>query len=457
MRRALCNLSTLCAAAWVARVISATIALVLWATVAEAQQPDSARAPAGDEAGSLMSDADRALQAGDTAQARLVYERITREFPDQSRAWYQLATLAAEPAPRVRLLLRYVTLEPDDAWGWLALGHAQRDAGDVSAAAGSYERAAQLAPADPEITAARRSLAPTTHWALHPFVHGSGDSDGSDQRTYGGSATAERGPVQFGLEGASLHLSDAEGTQLSGLQAAASVRYRRGAAQAVATIGVLQVGDSSLTEPIGTVRVRWRPPEGVAAEVRLRREPLTATPALLAAPVVLTEARAVLELPVLGPLYLRGAARHGQLADPADTNARTSLSAGPVVRVTPLLEVSVMAVRGGYARTATAAYFAPERVDAIDAGVYWENSGDGSLVLAVDAGGGMERVARFGERAGEWGPAFRLWSRATWWLRRGAGLQVDVEAYDTRAGDAVAATSDGWRWLSVTAGLLLRP
>ncbi|HTL05672.1 MAG TPA: hypothetical protein VL241_07980 [Gemmatimonadales bacterium] len=90
--------------------------------------------------------ADSAWEAGDRPLAQRRYEALLAANPQDSHATFRLAQLAADPRRALRLYRRYVTLEPRDAWGWMALGDQlgrMRRRGDALAA---YQHAEQLRP-----------------------------------------------------------------------------------------------------------------------------------------------------------------------------------------------------------------------------------------------------------------------------------------------------------------------
>lgn len=438
---------------------------------------------------SILARGDSAFNAGDTAVARTAYTRALSLDAYRSRAVYQLARLEP-PGSReqIRLFQRYTELEPGDAWGFAALGDAHRDAGDIDEARAAYREGLGIAPDAADIREALEALprpARGRSFSVEPQVGGAGDSDGTRTTRLGASATVAIGAGgAFGLGGARITLEDDIG-RVEGWTATVDARARplrplHLAGQA----GLLSAHDAAtgttIVEPVAQARIRWRPEQGFAVELRARHGPITATPGLLAGPVVLSEARGTAELPVVGGLYVRAVGRLGALrspgvtdpgtggpgmgrpgtgggamAQPAVTNTRAMVGAGPVFRLLPGLEVSALAGRSGYADSAAASYFAPDRVDLVDAGVYWEHE-RGPFVIALDAGGGLERVQPFNAPSGDWGRALRLWSQVAWTLGPAAALRLELEGYDTRGGDAVVMTAGGWRWWSIGAALVLR-
>ncbi|HUG42449.1 MAG TPA: hypothetical protein VMM12_18445 [Longimicrobiales bacterium] len=469
-------------------LLAALTAALLHAAPAAAQEPEAAR---------LLARADSAFEAGDRAAARVGYGEVLRLDPYRSRAVYQLGRLQPPgSAEQIHLFRRYTALEPEDAWGFAALGDACRDAGSVDDARAAYRQGLAIAPDAADIRAALAALpgtSPARAFSFEPHARDARDSDGNRTTEMGGGAAVRVGAGSIGIDAARVVVGDGV-TSFDGWTAAldGEVRPRR-ALLLAARAGVLSVRDAAtdaaLTRPVGQARLRWRPERGVAVELRARHHPVTATPHLLASAVVLSEVRGTAELPLLGPLYARGVARHGALrdraatqqdtlggpgtgtpggpgtggpggpagpGDPGDVNTRTMVGGGPVLRLTPTLELSAIAGRSGYAHATTAGYFAPESVDILDAGIYWEHEG-GRILFALDAGGGLERVKPFGAPRGGWGRSLRLWSRLDWSFGPAAALALEAEAYDTRGGEALVATEGGWRWGSLAASLVIRP
>lgn len=97
----------------------------------------------------LMAQADSAFAAGDHARAQRLYAQVLRAEPNNSRATYQLARLEP-PGSRfaIKLFRRYVHLEPQDPWGYMALGEAFAKAGYINPAVRWYVEAVTRAPAE---------------------------------------------------------------------------------------------------------------------------------------------------------------------------------------------------------------------------------------------------------------------------------------------------------------------
>jgi tetratricopeptide (TPR) repeat protein len=121
------------------RAIAAFV-LLLWAQAVAGQ--------------TLLQRADAAYSAGERERAKSLYQSVLRSDPDNSRAVYQLALLSPPgSAEAVALLKRYVKLEPQDPWGYMALGDALAKAGAVDEAIVQYDLARRRAPADSDVYA----------------------------------------------------------------------------------------------------------------------------------------------------------------------------------------------------------------------------------------------------------------------------------------------------------------
>jgi tetratricopeptide (TPR) repeat protein len=122
----------------------ATLVLLAAPLIAQKQKPTSRNATS-----TLLAQADSAFDAGQLALARRLYARVLRADPDNSRATYQLGRLVPEdPKLTIRLFRRYVFLEPNDPWGYMALAEAFAEAGLLGPAVRWYVEAVILAPTE---------------------------------------------------------------------------------------------------------------------------------------------------------------------------------------------------------------------------------------------------------------------------------------------------------------------
>jgi len=97
-----------------------------------------------------LARADSAFVAGDATRAAREYAAALAVDPENSRATYRLADLTKrrDPARALQLFRRYVTLEPSDAWGYMAVGDALVRSGNYGDALRSYDDALRLAPGE---------------------------------------------------------------------------------------------------------------------------------------------------------------------------------------------------------------------------------------------------------------------------------------------------------------------
>src|SRR5215468_5999182 len=116
----------------------AALLIFLWAQAAAGQ--------------TLLQKADSAYSAGDRDLARNLYQSVLAAEPNNSRAAFQLARLL-KPGSReaIDLLRRYVKLEPQDPWGYMALGDALAKSGQVDEAIAQYGLARARAPTETDV------------------------------------------------------------------------------------------------------------------------------------------------------------------------------------------------------------------------------------------------------------------------------------------------------------------
>ena len=93
----------------------------------------------------LLQRADAAYSSGNRELAKSLYRAVLASDPNNSRAAYQLARLSPS-AEAVALLRRYVKLQPEDPWGYMALGDVLAKAGKVDEAIEQYGLARRKAP-----------------------------------------------------------------------------------------------------------------------------------------------------------------------------------------------------------------------------------------------------------------------------------------------------------------------
>jgi len=123
--------------------------MLLIVTILTAVPSHRAVAQSGSGVAQYVARADSALQAGDTTLAAREYARVLVADPANSRVTYRLAAVQRHsPDEALRLFQRYVTLEPSDPWGHMAVGDVLADEGRYAEGLQAYDTALRLAPAE---------------------------------------------------------------------------------------------------------------------------------------------------------------------------------------------------------------------------------------------------------------------------------------------------------------------
>jgi len=473
--------------------------------------------------------ADAAFSAGDLALAKQAYADVLESEPENSRAAYQLARLMPKGSREARRLFgRYVLLEPQDPWGYMALGDALAASGRVKEAIRQYDEAMAIAPAERDVwiglgkilvragridravrtyekwierhsgdalawrelgnarrragrfpeaaEALERSLSIEPHDAterrlrlalaqsapsITPSARMIRDSDGNSVLRGGLEGDWKVGDrTRMGLSLARVESSDPAVTALSDeFSLTGRWRPRRvfslsGLAGIARTRGV-EPEEETTTTPVLGLRARWRAAgRGPNGEIRLTHAPVTSTPFLLSRPLVLGEVRAIFETPLIHPLRLRALGRIGRLDDDDERNRRVGYGGALVFRLGSAGELSGQYHELSYDMPTTAGYFAPERVQTIEASTYLEyGGGRWPIVLALDAGAGTQRVAEHGQEPSVWGRMYHFWGLMSWGFRPGCRLELEIEGYDSQvAGESLTLGAD-WRSRSATLSL----
>jgi cytochrome c-type biogenesis protein CcmH/NrfG len=118
-------------------------------TVRVLSAQSAARPRPASEAARWLARADSALEAGDSVVAAREYGAVLAADHTNSRATFRLAQLSQRtPAEALRLFARYVTLEPSDPWGYLAVGDELARSGRNAQALRWYAAAVRLAPGE---------------------------------------------------------------------------------------------------------------------------------------------------------------------------------------------------------------------------------------------------------------------------------------------------------------------
>ncbi len=424
--------------------------------------PHGALAQSPGRVAALLARADSAWAAKAESVAASEYAAVLAADPENSHATYRLAQLTRnDPAAALRLFQRYVELEPEDPWGYMAVADALAQAGRYPEALQSYDDALRLAPGEPEAIAGRAKVFPRARVAapaVTPLVSGSRDSDGNTTFRIGGSAElAAQGALRLGVEANRDRVTDGVATAgLAQIALRAAWRPNRLASIEGALGGTrLEPSDSGSTTvvPTGRLRARWRSSRGAAVDVRAQRGVLAASPLLVDNRLVRTEVRTVVEIPVTRALKLRGLGRTAVLSDTADVNHRTELGLVLALPLSPAIELSGQVHQLRYSHASTAGYFAPRLGQVVEAGSYVELESPGGWLLAIDVGAGAQRVAEFGGQPGPWTRSLRGYAFITAPLAPGRALQLELEGEDSPIAREAATTAGAWRYGSAALSL----
>lgn len=352
---------------------------------------------------------------------------------------------------------RWVSLRPGDPSAWFELGRARERAARHPEAARAYARALRIKTDERTEKRLEDALAESSP-SLRPLFGSSDDSDGNRVERLGFEAEwpfTDRS--RLGVRWDRYEVSDAlaEGTASA---LALYAKWRPLAALAVegsaGTARLRAPGSAGASHTLLGLRIRGKQSaQGLSGELRMARNPLIATPGLIAQPVQLSEVKGTAEVPLFGPFRARVRGQRGELESPVDVNHRSGYQVGPVYQWRPATEFGAFYGEQGYDHPSTAGYFAPRRVQLLELGTYLEYEGLWPLSLALDAGAGRQRVARHGEPVGEWTTTYRLWALASWTLQPGVRLELELEHYDSPLAGVGVSSAAEWRYDSVTLSL----
>jgi len=216
-------------------------------------------------------------------------------------------------------------------------------------------------------------------------------------------------------------------------------------------------GQTAWLTPEADLRLRWgRPDTGLSFDGRLQRITLGTSPLLVAFHAVRNEARLSFGQ-AAGPLRIRAGGRAGFIEARGERpNLRLQGDAAVAIPLAASGEISIQYHRLGFKRRSDAGYFAPKLVETIEAGSYWEWSGEGRLSAALDLGAGAQRLAKQKEPVGPWKPALRAWAWLAVDLAPTMQLRFEGEGYSAPFAPAGVATAPDWRYGSISLGLLVR-
>jgi len=373
---------------------------------------------------------------------------------------------------------------PNDGESWDVLGRLRLRSSRPKAAIEALEEAAErrVPGSDKRLAAARAMAAPS----ITPEVTTFGDSDGNRTTRLGGSLDFM--PLDGVRLGARVHQQDitsdvetapegpqqppgpppaprsppsrsprdvVRGTDLGLHLSAVPAPAVRLSVDAGATRYDASANATPWTASRVKARVRARTsPAGPSLDLRAERGPVGFSSLLIANRVLRSEGRVTLDIP-LSVLRLRGTGWLGQfeaMSEPANSRAGAevavvgSLGSG---RVQPSVNYRL----GGYQRPSTAGYFAPQRAETVEGGLYVEGSEDETWSLAADLGGGKQRVTEHGGAPGPWSTVWRAWASAAFAIGPSRSWFLEVEAYDAPFSLESAVTAGSWRFLSVSSGI----
>jgi tetratricopeptide (TPR) repeat protein len=483
--------------------IAATLLFVMIVPRAAAQSNDSA-------AIRHLAAADSAFDAEDTATARHEYEAALEANPGATRAMYRLGQLAKRTPQKAESYFRmYVRNEPNDAWGWIALGNILSQQKKFGGAMEAFDRAQAIAPDAAEVAQGRARIAGAkarTAPSVEIFSGGSRDSEENGSARVGGALNiplSDRASVRF--SGGKRWLSgffDATVTEGSvGILARPIPTFRieatGGVARPHSTVSVTDTIPAETPTPVepgngngsGNGRGRGRsgsggtPPvgtiiqtESVSAanlfvgsvrgvarksgtrsliDLRATRMLLDATPVLAANRVVRSEIAGRGDLEIVRRVKLRGAARAGRYAATGDENTRTALLGGLALNATDAIEVSGVFQRLAFSHATTSGYFAPQIAQLAEAATYSEFEWPSGLLLVIDAGAGAQRIQEFGAAMGGWEPSYRAFASLDVPFRPASAIHLELDTYDSRIGSDAPSLSSSWRSFSFSASLRL--
>ena len=416
-----------------------------------------------------MAEGDLLARMGRLDDALVAYAGAHAVAPgerDVSLGRARLLERAGRSQQAIQELSAWVTQHPDDGEAWDLLGRSRARAGRPRVAADAFERASQLrvAGAVTRLDAVRAAAAPS----ITPDVASMGDSDGNRSTRIGGSFEAM---VADGFRvgaGAWRHtvgddIDEVPGTDLSARLAAVPTPAMRASVEA----GAIRYGPSlasreSWTAFHAAARLRARAPlSGASLDLRAEHAPLGFSPALIVNQVARSEARATIEVPILG-LRARGTGRLARIEARGEPPNRRGSLEGALVLSSGVLQPSVQYRVTGYERVSTAGYFAPRRSETVEGGLYVEFGEDGPLSLSADAGGGVQRVVAHGTgvprpaprgSGNAWSRTLRLWAQAALSLGPARAWYVELEAYDAPFALEGAGSDGSWRFLALSSGL----
>lgn len=450
------------------------------------------------DAWGYMALGDALGRSGDVSGALAQYAKAEQLAPNERDVHVGRARLLARAGrtdDAIAAYQRWLARTPGDGEAWRELAAQQRKAGQFDAEVASLERARAAGGGAVKPAAVTRELE-RAHRAgqatIEPRVSGSRDSDGLTTTGVGITVTS---PL---LGRTRLSAFTSVGSAGDGASARASqdvtlgIEYRPLAQLRLQLAGGVARADRSLVDstvtptpsptpgpgrgqpvpigrptgsgtssyesfPIGNARLAWRKPgDAIAVDVRASRQLLDASPYLVAQGVLRDEASLSLDLRLLGALRVRGFGKFGNVHNADESNGRQILG-GALAWVPGAYEISLRGQTMRYDTATVLAYFSPRSVQTAELGTYFERETDRGITIAMDLGGGGQRVQEWSSPVSGWSPTFHGWTQVVVPLNAALALGTEIEAYDSRVGsDVRAPTVPASRWRYASANVSLR-
>jgi hypothetical protein len=409
----------------------------------------------------LVRRADTAFADENRTLAQNLYLQVVGLNPEQSHSIFRLGQLAKNDEAALEWYARYVELEPDDAWGWIALGDKYLRVGKAMEARDAFRRAAKLAPQAKEIPPRLEKAGLRAAPVLEPLGGVAGDSDGNRTWKFGLSGDAAlRYGFRIGARATRSRISDGftvanldEG--LFRLQGRPKAALRLDASAGAVRLSA--PGSLAWTTPEADVHLRWNSAGNAGSiDVRALRVPLGTTPLLVGNRAMRNEFRLGGTVPV-GPVRLRIGGRDAGIDTAVEKrNRKIQIDAALVLPIGWRGEFSAQYHRIGFERASLAGYFAPKRVETVEGGSYWELGGDGRWSAEIDLGIGMQRLAIQRQAVGPWKAALRAWGMWNFDLTKTVILKAEGEAYSAPFAPVGVSTAPNWRYAALSFSLAFR-
>lgn len=410
---------------------------------------------------------------------------------DSKEIYRRASTQPKGSRESIALYTRYVKLEPADAWGHLALAESLAAAGRFAEAKRSLERAERLAPGEADVKITRQRidrLHRNRAASVQPRIGITFDTDANRLiETRLAADISSSASARFGVIGSFARTSDGANNFTAQDGRIVLQQHTSAARFELAAGGTRTSSTTDFSTLAARARLRWSAsPKGARVDVRVNRAPLLLTPLLMVNHVVLNEARGTIELPLAGPLRVRGNAQFGDLAsDNIDTvtfiannggsgrrrrggagtpittrsinattshNQRVGYGGGLVARIGTSSEIGGSYYQLSYRAQATTGYFAPRQAQTLQVGTYSEIYRFDPVTISFDVGAGVERVRRFDGSITGWSPAYHGWGLLTIPLARATELNFEAEAYRSQIGTVTTGTS----WSSYSGALFVK-